>query len=80
MIPILAKEHGFLMVRFENLLSCQSHCGYSAVACGELLPSIVFAKDNVTEDYRKRLNDSSIRLFMQLGVESGSVHCVSETP
>jgi len=77
-IPILSTVHGFLMIQFKNLSSCQNHCGYSSVACSELLPSKVFVKDDLDPTYVKKLDLTSIRLFMQVGADSASSQCVDE--
>ena len=74
-IPLLSEQHGFLMVQFKNLSSCQNHCGYSSIACSELLPSKVLANDNMNPDYIRNLNSTSIRLFMQVGAIHASSHC-----
>ena len=77
-IPVLAEEHAFLMIQFKNLSSCQNHCGYSSIACSELLPSKVFATSNFEQDYIKNLDSTSVRLFMQVGADSASSYCASE--
>ena len=79
-IPILAREHGFLMIQFKNLSSCQTHCGYSSIACEELLPSKVFADGAWHEEYVRGLDRTSIRLFMQVGARSASGFCASLAP
>jgi hypothetical protein len=79
-IPILATEHGFLMIQFKNLSSCQTHCGYSSIASEELLPSNVFADGAWGANSIKGLDRTSIRLFVQVGARSASAFCTSLPP